>query len=346
MTIPTLFSNSPPLFNYLLKKDLAGNITLAPLLEQMPDKAKALTDVLKTPAVQKAIKDYNEDNTKANRLQNQYLRARRASYWAAFIATLIGVLFLFPFMEWLNAPLAKVILLIIEASCIITIWVSRKNSTAKQKEYFDTRFKSEAHRLNLFVRVINNAPKQVLAAALDFATQYLFLDQRDYYQGRGRQHERNLAQASKWRWRARLIYKLLLGLTLPAVLLLAVKMNWLSFPWLEQYIKEQSWLLLLANKADGALAGMGVLVSAVHSLTVSLSRLELAERNTATYAEMVNELTNKLTALEGIQASAAAGEKDTVCGFTDDIIKRLRDEQEEWRKLQKVIMTEFRAEEG
>ena len=348
---------STPAANAVGARNPGKDWVLDPLLHMDlladPVQTAPLIRILGSDKVLEVATAYKTADEAALNWQAGYRFWGRVGIAATFVATIVGALYLFPFGKVLEQSDYKSLLLVLEIAALAimfftTQWLSFRGH---HQTYLNERAKAELQRFALFQKVMA-APKippevpepealPLLPLKLEYFRRFLFEDQLGYYEDNS---EKNLAKARRakhLRNASHLVYIIATAATLPAMMVILQKAGWIDWDWLNSLMQQHIWITSFSNAADKYLLGIGVLVSAVHTLTTANSRLELNERNAARYRFAAKFLTEqKRDHLELVRDAADKGDHVVVQEFMEEITKELTEEHIAWCMLNEIVINE------
>jgi hypothetical protein len=301
--------------------------------EGLPPDARALKRVLESEELKRLIAQFREADAAAIKAQANYKKIGSWGLWAATIATIVGAFFLLPAEPWLN-DLTRTVFSVVQL-CLLGIAFGMARWLAMKKPFntwMQKRAEAELARVELFNQVVRAGEVvqgddiPLLPLKLEYFRRYQLDVQQRYYQRRGKQHEDRS-------WRNNRLLTLSSGIT---ILVLVLGM-FSALEFLEAWgLISPDWLVPLPEflrvpQINRIMLAMGVIASAFYGLGISLSLMDLDERNASRYqttAENLEYLTN--TNLAEARKAAAANDSQTVYNFVAKIQALISSEHQEW----------------
>jgi len=325
---------------YNPKKDWEFN--LKENIEAIADKDKAaplIRILTEDDQIKQIAKDYDKNDKTALEWQSGYERWGRIAIATTFLATVIGALYVFPFGQTLEQPGYKVVLIIAEVIIFAIIMASRGWLGVKKhhKKYREARTMAEDGRFTLFDRLFAIDPddKTLLPLKLEFYRRFLFMAQLDYYRNAQNKNLFRAKRAKIVRNAGRAVYYLAILAALPAALFVLQKGGYINWMWLDNI--RESWLFLphFSQMADKYLLGIGIITSAVHTLTTEDTRLHMASRNAHSFELAARFLeAQRDKRLPQVRAAADNGDEAAVDAFIEETNNELKEEHQDWALAQ------------
>ncbi len=301
--------------------------------EGLPPEADALKRVLESDELKRLTTQFHEADAAAKKAQTNYKRIGNWGLGAATIATIVGAVFLFPAESWLKDPV-RTIVSVVQVSFLVIAFCAARWLAMKRpfNAWMQKRAQAEIARVDLFNRivradeVVQGDDIPLLPLKLEYFRRYQLDVQQRYYQVRGKQHEDRSWRNNGWLRLSSWITGFVVVLGIFVVLEVLEALGLISPEWLVSVPE-----LLRAPQINRVMLAWGVIASAFYGLGISLSLMDLDERNASRYqttAKNLEFLTN--TNLAEARVAAAANDAQTVYDFVAEIQALISSEHQEW----------------
>lgn len=301
--------------------------------EGLPPEADALKRVLESEELKRLITQFHEADAAAKKAQTNYKWIGNWGLGAATIATIVGAVFLFPAESWLKDPV-RTIVSVVQVSFLVIAFCAARWLAMKRpfNAWMQKRAQAEIARVDLFNRIVHadevvqGDDIPLLPLKLEYFRRYQLDVQQRYYQVRGKQHEDRSWRNNGWLRLSSWITGFVVVLGIFVVLEVLEALGLISPEWLVSVPE-----LLRAPQINRVMLAWGVIASAFYGLGISLSLMDLDERNASRYqttAKNLEFLTN--TNLAEARVAAAVNDAQTVYDFVAEIQALISSEHQEW----------------
>lgn len=306
----------------------------------LPPAAGALKRVLEREEVGQIQTAFVAADAAAIAAQRRYKTIGRTGLYTATIATLAGALFILPLEDWHTSTVGTVVSSLQILALVIAFLTTRALALRHSfGRWMTERARAEIARIDLFDTLAKHceAPKDgeltYLPLMLAYFVRFQLEVQRQYYRGRGNQHEAAQYRNNRWLTVSIAITLFSIALAVLGALHLAPRLGFELPPWLEPWSRQ-------AASGDGhrIILALGVVASSLYALGTARSLMDLDDRNASRYlttAENLDYLAD--TALSGARDAATRGDGPAVTEFVQQVQSQISTEHREWLLLRERV---------
>lgn len=316
--------------------------------DSLPPEAAPLARILRKPVMTDLMEDFRRQDVAAVKAQKTYKRYGRLAIMLNTLAVLVGALALLSghVLPALDARLnifpdegARLIaigqLVAVGGAILAAQLIIRLRPFDK---WMKSRAEAENTRLALFETVIGmdedirDGELPLLPLQFEYFRRYQLETQRDYYTGRGAQHER---AATTRETRGEIFSLIAAFAAAPASVFFLALVGGDPMIGLPQVLENLEASLKENPYINEGLYFTGIVASALLSMQTALSLLSQDRRNASRY-KMVGSNLDYLykSYLAKARAAAAAGDREAVLEFISTVNSQISSEHMEWIALQ------------